>query len=540
MHNRFILGASLLIGLVVGATGARGSGDDGPPRKVLHRQVIAAVADRPERTLEGWGGPGISSVLDLKNRLEQVSAHWAWLSRGRETLEWTTVRITLPEPIAPESYNGDLAAFRSVTAALVRERVDARRFDADRDGELDTVFVLVANHGAYHPWLGRGPRPDGGANQFVEVQDAPTLLNRASGEIVNQLAGTLGVHDLVGRFDTVGALSVMSHRWAIPGADFTAVERAALGWLKPRHLPPGRHTVRLVDGGDDGRAMDGVRINTARPDEFVLLEFRHRRFTGGVFVPPEDGVIVHHVLQGANQQFDPPFHRIVAADGVLAPGEALQGDDVLTPANAPLLLPLVVDSVVDGAPVLQIDDVAAANDDAVVVTLEVFTPPTRENLLRNSGFELGTPTTAPDWRPDGWTPTSQFFRDRWRPYDGRYAASIKSTLENDARWEQDVDGLVAGAPYLLCGALRGRAVTRGPGVEVGGNLSVRGMGWFDRSEVLLYGSFPWTRVCYPFVSPSTSVTALCRLGFYASLARGQLWCDDLTLEPLERVFASSP
>jgi hypothetical protein len=29
----------------------------------------------------------------------------------------------------------------------------------------------------------------------------------------------------------------------------------------------------------------------------------------------------------------------------------------------------------------------------------------------------------------------------------------------------------------------------------------------------------------------------CRLGFYSSLATGQLWCDDLSLERLESTFA---
>jgi hypothetical protein len=508
------------------------------PRKVVHRRAIAAVAEFPDRALEDWDGTGISSMDDLHDRLDDVAAHWAWLSRGRETLEWTVVRILLPEPLQPDSYAGDLALFRTTTAALVREQVELRRFDADRDGELDSVFVLVANRGDYFPWLGRGVRPDGGAHQFVETQNAYAFVTRAPGYVTSQLAETRGVHDLGGPFNNVGALSVMSRHWLVPPADFTAVERAALGWLKPRRILPGHHRVRLVDDGDEGRVMDAARVDTARLDEYVLLEFRHpHRTSPDAVSPPEDGVVVHHVLEGSNPRFDPPFHRIVPADGSLPPGHTVDVDDLFTPDTA-TFLPVVVSSVVDAAPVLRIDDVERDGADTFVVTLTVFAPPPRTNLLQQGGFELGTATTAEGWRSDAWTSTSQFFRDRWRPFEGRFSASIKSTTGNDARWAQDVDGLTPGSPYLLCAALRGRDVTRAPGVEVGANLSVLGMGWFDRSEAIVYGTFGWRRVCYPFRAPSASATVTCRLGFYSSLARGQLWCDDVTLEPLDPMFAS--
>ncbi len=200
--------------------------------------------------------------------------------------------------------------------------------------------------------------------------------------------------------------------------------------------------------------------------------------------------------------------------------------------------PLVARSYAEAVPVLRIDDLEADGRGALFVTLTVFAPPPRANLLHDGGFERGTAKRSDSWQTDAWLPSSSFFRDRWRPYQGRFAASIKSTVDNDARWVQTVDGLDAGAPYLLCGALRGRDISRGVGVEVGGNLSVLGMPWFERSEDLLYGFFGWRRVCYPFRAPSTTVTVACRLGFYSSLARGQLWCDDLSLERIEPAFAS--
>jgi hypothetical protein len=511
----------------------------GGPAKVRRRHAIVAVADHPLQTFESWQGPGLSSVTDLFGRLDEVSAHWTFLSGGREELDWSLVRIVLPEPVEAESYGGDLTVFRHVVADLVREHVDPTRYDADRDGVLDHVFVVVANHGAYFPWVGRGARPDNGAWQWVETQDAPTLLNNAPGEITHEFAMTLGVHDLVGVFDTVGPLSAMSHRWARPPADFTAVERARLGWLRPRVLGPGSHRVRLVHDATVARVFDAVRIESARPDEFFLIEHHQQPRSGfGSNGPFLRGVLVHHVLRGSNQNFDPPFHKIEPADGTLTPGGAgLDASDLFTPENAPQYVPVVMHSYAAMVPVLRVESVEADGPDALVVSLTVFPPSPRANLLHNGAIERGTLQKAESWQADAWTPTSSFFRDRWRPYQGRFSASIKSVVDNDARWTQGVSGLEQGAPYLLCGALRGRAVTRDVGVEVGGNLSVLGMGWFDRSEDLLFGDFSWRRVCYPFRAPSTSATVACRLGFYSSLARGQLWCDELSLEQLKPVFS---
>jgi hypothetical protein len=525
---------------LLGSTTALARRDDEPPRtKVMQRRAIVAVAEHADHPFEGWTGPGLSSTDDLLHRLRHASDHWRFLSRGRETLDWTLVRIALPEPVAADSYDGDLAVFRGVVAALVREAVDEHVFDANRDGLLDLLFVVVANHGVYYPWLGAGPRPDNGAWQWVETQDSWTWTRDTLGAINHELAAALGVHGLFGPFDTVGPLSLMAVRWARPAADFTAVERAHLGWLQPRTLKPGTHTVRLVGDGEDVGSFDAVRIETARPEEFFLVEFHRRRSHGyGSSGSPPDGLVVHHVLRGSTQSFDPPYHKVEPADGrIPTGGVGPDGSDLLTPENAATVLPLVVRSYAEDVAAFRIDDVAADGADAMRMTVTVFAPPPRANLLHEGGFERGTPTSAVGWQTDAWTPTSSFFRDRWRPLQGRFAASIKSRVGNDARWVQTVDGLDEGAPYLLCGALRGRAVGRGPGIEVGGNLSVLGLGWFDRSEDILFGDFGWRRVCFAFRAPSTSATVACRLGFYSSLATGQLWCDDLSLERLEPTFA---
>jgi hypothetical protein len=498
--------------------------EPGLPAGVVPRRAIAAIVDFPGHVFED--GTGVNSVAELQRRLDITRMRWSSLSNGREQLQWTLVRFTVSGTLDADSYD-DLALFRAELAGLVRDRVDPRRFDADRDGEIDTVLVVLANHGRYFPWLGRGARPDAGAYQFVELQDGPWL---APGEILHELGATLGLAELRGAFNNVSRLSLMSEPQTT-GAGFTAVERARLGWLQPTLLPPGQHVVQLVYPGD------ALRIATARPTESFVLEYARSIGSGHEAGLKVDGLLVHHVLEGSTQQFDPPLHKVEAADGDLAPGTPINPSDVITTGWSQWHDPVLFTSYVEGAPAVRVEDVSYFFGGSLLVTVTVFAPPSRPDLLDNGGFEAGTALSSARWRTDAWTPTSRFFRDRWRPFAGRFTASIKSLSPNDARWVQDVDGLEPGAPYLLCGALRGRDVTRAPGVEVGGNLSVLGMGWFDRSSAMLYGTFGWQRVCYAFNAPAASVSVACRLGFYSSLARGQLWCDDVTLEPLTRTFS---
>ena len=61
------------------------------------------------------------------------------------------------------------------------------------------------------------------------------------------------------------------------------------------------------------------------------------------------------------------------------------------------------------------------------------------------------------------------------------------------------------------------------------------MGGFVASESYS-GTFDWTRTCVIFQAETSAVTAACRLGFYGSTVTGRLWCDDMSLAPLNGAF----
>ena len=47
----------------------------------------------------------------------------------------------------------------------------------------------------------------------------------------------------------------------------------------------------------------------------------------------------------------------------------------------------------------------------------------------------------------------------------------------------------------------------------------------------LSGTFDWTKFSVPFVADSNPVTVACRLGFWSNLATGEIWCDDIQIQP---------
>jgi hypothetical protein len=149
--------------------------------------------------------------------------------------------------------------------------------------------------------------------------------------------------------------------------------------------------------------------------------------------------------------------------------------------------------------------------------------------LVNGDFEIGLATPL-RWANDAFTPSAQF---AWSAPGagrggGRCIRILAEDQANDARWVQEVSGLVPGGRYRLSGWIRGKDITLAPGATIGASLCAMG-GW-DRTAELLSGSFDWTPVeCIVFADAAGRVTMACRLGFWGSLASGSVWFDDLRL-----------
>ncbi|MDO9215723.1 MAG: hypothetical protein Q7U14_00540 [Lacisediminimonas sp.] len=497
---------------------------------VPHRRGLAVIADFSDAQLENWQGAGIHSVSELSSQLRKMEEHWRWLSHKQEKFQWDIIRVTLPVTLRPDAY-ADWGAYRNAVGALIRQQVDVSRYDANHDGVIDTAWVIASDQGLNYDYLIGGASSNAGVNIFVDSQNSLSLDMGATGNFNHEVAHTIGVPDLYGPYDTLHYLTLMSDSWALPPQDFTAYERTLLGWARPRLLDRGSQNVHL---SPSVHRMDAVRIDTARPSEYFLIEYRRRPDSGfGATAPPYDGLAVYHVLEGSNQWTDPPLLKLEAADGAIAPNAWPEPGDFLFLDNLAMNRPLVLRSYFGGNEVFRIDNLYKAGNAGLGFNVQVAPQVKPGNLLRNASFEQGQNALPDAWTTSAWAQTAVFSWDARVARQGQRSVRIASPSPNDASWTQTATGLVPGQAYQFCGWVRGENIATGPDAQVGANVSV--IGGFVQSESLS-GTFDWTQACVVFRPDTTSATLACRMGFYGSTVTGKLWCDDMTLEPLKSAF----
>lgn len=499
---------------------------------VLHRKGLAVIADFADKRLEDWQGEGINSITALSSELRKMEAHWAWLSRGQESFQWDIIRVTLPLTLRADAY-ADWGAYRNAVGTLIRQQVDVSAYDANHDGVIDSAWVIASNNGINSDYLTGGTSSNAGVNIFVDPQNSWSVVSQATGNFNHEVGHTVGLPDLYGPYSTLHYLTLMSDSWALPPQDFTAYERIGLGWTAPRLLDKGSQNVHLRASGPH---MQAVRIDTAHASEYFLIEYRRRPDSGfGSSAPAYNGLAVYHVLEGATQWTDPPLLKLEAADGAIAPDAMPELDDFLSPQNQAMKRPLVLRSYFGGHEVFRIDNLRQTGADGMGFQVQVARQaPPDTNLLANASFEQGQQALVDAWASDAWEAASSVFSwDRQVVRTGQRSVMITSATPNDARWIQTASNLVPGKSYQFCGWMRGENIATGPDARVGANVSL--MGGFVQSESFS-GTFDWKRACVTFRAETTSAALACRIGGYGSTVTGKLWCDDMTLEPLNSAF----
>jgi M6 family metalloprotease-like protein len=505
---------------------------------VTQRRGIAVIADFTDAQLEDWTGEGINSVAEFRVELDKMEEHWAWMSHGKENMEWDIIRITVPVSLQPDAFPGGWPQYRETVGTLIRQEIDVDQYDANRDGIVDSAFVLASSQGQAFDYLISGTSRNGGVNMFVNGQADLAVVQQTTGNFNHEFAHTLGLPDTYGPFGTLGFLTIMTDSWPVPPHDFSAYEKTRLGWIKPRDLKAGTHTVTLHASTE---RLEAVRIPTARPSEYFLIEYRRRPDSGFVSAAPEhNGLAVYHVLEGSHQRIDPPLIKLVAADSDIAPDSFPTFDDFLYPDNPVMKEPLLLRSYFAGLPIAAIDNLEWASDGRLAFRVRVLPPlPDRlgnlllKNRLRNPSFERGRGDTPADWVAQALSPLTQLEWDRNTAHSGKRSVSITSPEASDARWEQTVSGLTPGRAYQLCGWLQGRRIPVPFQDAVGAHVSV--VNEADRSDSF-FGDFNWQQACLVH-SPFTSTTTYaCRLGQDFSPSAGKAWCDDMTLYPLRSAF----
>jgi dolichyl-phosphate-mannose-protein mannosyltransferase len=164
----------------------------------------------------------------------------------------------------------------------------------------------------------------------------------------------------------------------------------------------------------------------------------------------------------------------------------------------------------------------------VILVVGIGLPGYGQNLLQNAGFEsLTTNQEAEAWRADFWNSHSGMGLTTQKVHNGKYAAMIESTQENDARFIQKIT-VEPDTVYRLSGWVATRGVA---GTKIGATLCV--MGGFVYSNELK-GDQEWQPVELIFrtLPDQTQITIGLRLGFYSNTTEGTAYFDDVNLEKI--------
>ena len=193
--------------------------------------------------------------------------------------------------------------------------------------------------------------------------------------------------------------------------------------------------------------------------------------------------------------------------------------------------PFVLRSYFGGDAVFQLENLARTSDGSISfdVTILGVGLGSAPNLIANSTFETGTT----GWINGGFMPQDATFTWAAIGANGsQHSVSVTSAISNDVEWSTPLTGLVTGSSVFMCGFLRGDNIVGG----AGGSISISAT--FIQTAGL-HGTFGFTRACAVVTAFAPNFDVACRLGGFAATSTGTLWCDDVTVFPLNRVFAGT-
>jgi len=319
-------------------------------QSVRNVKGLCVIVDFANNRLENYQGDhpsdAVKSEAEIKEILNTMESHWAWMSLNTHFYEWDIHRITLDQRLGPNAFEG-WWEYRDAVADKVKQVVNPADYDANRDGIMDTVFMIGSINDAEYSWAVGGRSINNGIDCFHDGQASQSIRVRAIGNF-NHEAGHTRINgeqpDVYGDYDTLGYLTVMSNSWPTPAHGFSAFERCAMGWVSPQIIT---RTQRGVVLRPAELHLEAVKIPTRNPAEYWLIEFRDKPDSGfgsSQDYPDFRGLAIYHVntnrQDGGNFQ-NPPFLRLEKPGKNPGYGTQPRKNDLWAPGNRDMTGPYV-------------------------------------------------------------------------------------------------------------------------------------------------------------------------------------------------------
>jgi M6 family metalloprotease-like protein len=504
------------------------------------KRALCVIVDFADSTLEGYntGQSGtVTNQTEVRAILDQMEAHWQWMSVGAERLAWDITRIQLNTNLTSTAF-ASWTEFRAAVVNKAFEQVNVSDYDYDGDERGDVMFAIVSSGGQYFDYLVGGASASGGvagvhngSSIFVDGQDSLSIRGRNIGNFNHEAGHCFGLPDLYGTFDNVQYLTLMSSSWGAIPHGMSAWDRMRLGWLTPTVVT--QTTAGMVLYPAEER-LQAVVIPTARNKEFFMIEYRKRPTSGfGSAMPvPVDGLAIYHVnelkIGAGNNNVLPQLLRLEAVDGQVDTADSPALMDFWYPEN-PIMtngfrgIPYYAQSV--GVEVTNISRTVDGGIAFDVIVHDMSLPPTPEFVV-NGNFETGGGAIPDNWTTGGWIPAQSTFT--WEAQGGisnSRCIRIQNNQSNDAFFEQPVSGLTVGRTYTLSGWIKLESNPNNH-VDRGACLAINGT-WTHSPFLYTVGDWNYTEVA--FTAQSTTVMVGARLGFWGGDLIGAARFDNLSV-----------
>jgi M6 family metalloprotease-like protein len=504
------------------------------------KRALCVIVEFADTTFENYSGGQAGTVTNqtqLREILDQMQAHWEWMSVGTEKLLWDITRIKLNTNLTSTAFSG-WPQFREAVVNKTFEQVNVDDYDYDGDKKGDVMFAFVATDGRYFDYLVGGTSANGGVAGvhngsaiFVDPQDSLSVRGRNIGNFNHEAGHCFELPDLYGDYDNVQYLTLMSYSWGTLPQGMTAWERWKLGWLSPTVIT--QTTAGMVLYPAEQR-LQAIVIPTARNQEYFMIEYRKRPAFGfgSEMWQAVDGLAIYHVNEAkwnaGNNNGLPQLLRLETVDGLVETADAPALTDFWYPEN-PIMTngfrgkPYYAESV--GVEVTNISRTLDGGIAFKVIVHDMSLPPTRE-YLTNGNFEAGSGALPTNWTTGGWIPARSTFT--WETNGGisdSRCVRIQNNMSNDAHFEQTVSGLSTGSNYVFSGWIKLESNPNNH-TDRGACLAINGT--YTHSP-FLYTVGDWHYVEIGFTAESSTVTVGARLGFWGGDLIGAARFDNLSV-----------
>ena len=460
---------------------------------------------------------------------------------GGQDMQWDMIRVKLDQNNTSNAF-GNYTTFRKAVIQKSLEQVDAKDYDSNGDGLIDTAFIIVSDSAKKYKYTRGGSAKVDYAYTFVDSQGSGSVKNNSIVAFNHEASHALGLPDLYGKYNTLSYLTLMGDpgKGIKPGSGFCAYGRMRLKLIEPTKITKNTKQVKLKVAEEN---LDAVMIPGLTSAEFFLIEYRKRPSSGYLSSIKHDynGLAIYHVwtaqLGAGQNKLNPPLIRMETPKKHKPGYHEPTVNDFWFLKNPKMLQPYTAYSFY--APkkrLFQIKNIKYLQK-AMQFDVKLYSVKRKSslNMIINGDFEKD-PSNPENWVTEKYKNPIFKYEDGTGINKSKCVSIELSDIPGTGYWYQDVKNLTIGKTYEFSGWIKTKNIQFNGKASVGANLSIislriRSEPGGDTKD--FGGSHDWKKFSISFKPKKETVRIACRLGYWSNNILGKAWFDNIEIREMD-------